>query len=193
MSEEVFGEPIEEVQPASGAEDSRVMAEKMSSEDIRKEYIDHETSVRSISYLYYLGAVFLVVTSVAGAILNRGDKPLDERIHRVMLMAGIAVFEAWVGMDISSLKRWARIAAGILSGLGLLGIPIGTIINGYILYLLFGKKGAEVFSPSYQRIIAETPDVKGKMSVMIRVCMGLVVLQFVIGMLIIIFLKLPTG
>ena len=193
MSDEVFGESIEDVIPSSDVEDGRVMSEKMSSEEIRKTYIDHETTIKSVSYLYYLGAGVLIMTSVTAAILNRGDKPFGDRISGVMLMVGIALFEVWVGMDLFSLKRWARVAAGILSGLGLLSIPIGTIIHGYVLYLLFGKKGAEVFSPSYQKIIAETPGVKGKTSVMMWVCMGLMVLLCIIGMLFIIFVKPPAG
>jgi len=191
MNDDAFDESIEPAVPVSEVEDCGTGA-KMSSEEIRRVYIDHETSIKSVSYLYYLGSVFVVIMAVTSAIVNKGEKPLMDRISTAMLMSGIAVFQAWVGMELRTLKRWARVAAGILSGIGLLSIPIGTIINGYILYLLFGKKGAEVFSPGYQMVIAETPGVKGKTSVMVWVVMGLMVLLCIIGILVVIFVKQPV-
>jgi hypothetical protein len=47
----------------------------------------------------------------------------------------------------------------VLSGIGLLGFPIGTLINGYILYLFLSKKGRTVFAPEYQEVIEATPHV----------------------------------
>ncbi|HIE96653.1 MAG: hypothetical protein ABGZ23_13735 [Fuerstiella sp.] len=44
------------------------------------------------------------------------------------------------------LHSWARILTGLLAGIGLLWFPIGTIINGYVLYLVFSVKGSMVFS-----------------------------------------------
>ena len=206
MNDEAFDEAIENVEPVSDAEGgpstssgqagsestSDVGGARMSSADIRMEYIDHETSIKSVSYIYYLSAGLGVVMAVVAAIVNKGDKELIDRIFGAMLMSALPVFQAWVGMELRELKRWARVAGGILSGLGCLSIPIGTVIHGYVLYLLFGKKGAEVFSPSYQKVIAETPGVKGKTSVMIWVCMGLTVLLSIIGMLIVIFFNPPV-
>jgi hypothetical protein len=80
------------------------------------------------------------------------------------------------------LKPWARIGSGILSGIGLLGFPIGTIINGYILYLLFSKKGSMVFSDEYKRVIQQTPHIKYRTSVIILVALGLLLFLMMLAM-----------
>jgi hypothetical protein len=63
-----------------------------------------------------------------------------------------------------------------MSAIGLIGFPIGTIINGYILYLLVSKKGSTIFSPEYKEIIALTPGVKYKTSVVVWVVLGIFLL-----------------
>ena len=52
----------------------------------------------------------------------------------------------------------------MFSVIGLLAIPVGTIISGYFLYLLLSKKGTVIFSPQYKQIIAATPHIKYKTS-----------------------------
>jgi len=54
----------------------------------------------------------------------------------------------------------------------LIGFPIGTLIHGYILYLYWGTKGRKVFSPEYKQIIAGTPHVKYKTSIIIWILLG---------------------
>jgi F0F1-type ATP synthase membrane subunit c/vacuolar-type H+-ATPase subunit K len=101
----------------------------------------------------------------------------------MILMLGLAAFFFVTGIGIRKLKPWARIASGILAGLGLLAIPIGTLINAYILWLLFSKKGATVFSDDYKRIIAETPHVRQKTSIVVWVLIGLVVALVLFGLI----------
>jgi hypothetical protein len=74
------------------------------------------------------------------------------------------------------LRKWARIPTGILSGLGLLGFPLGTLINGYILYLIFSQKGKTVFSEEYQAVIEQTPHIKYRTSILVWILLGLVLL-----------------
>jgi hypothetical protein len=66
-----------------------------------------------------------------------------------------------------------------LSGVGLLGFPVGTLINGYILFLLFGRKGKTVFSEEYQVVIEQTPHIKYRTPLVVWILLGLVL--FVIG------------
>ena len=96
-----------------------------------------------------------------------------------LLIVGILQFV--VGFEIRKLKSWARIAAGIMSGIGLLGFPVGTVINAYILFLLFGKKGQMVFSTDYKEIMAATPHIKYKTSKWVWIILIFVVL-FIGGM-----------
>ena len=63
----------------------------------------------------------------------------------------------------------------VLAVLGLIQIPIGTIINGYVLYLMFSDKGKVVFSPEYQEIREATPEVKYKTSMIVWVFLAILV------------------
>ena len=67
-------------------------------------------------------------------------------------------------------------ASIILSALGLLAFPIGTIINLIILIILGSKKNRVVFSQDYQAIIAATPHVKYKTSKIVWIALGIFVL-----------------
>lgn len=79
------------------------------------------------------------------------------------------------------LKSWARIPTAILSGIGLLGFPVGTLINGYILYLVFSRKGVTVFSDDYKRVIAETPHIKYRTSIVVWIILGWLVALILFG------------
>ena len=63
----------------------------------------------------------------------------------------------------------------MLAGFGLLGFPIGTLINAYILYLFLSKKGRTIYSPEYQEVIAATPHVKYRTSIVVWILLALVV------------------
>jgi hypothetical protein len=50
------------------------------------------------------------------------------------------------------------------------------VINVYILYLLLSAKGSRVFQSDYADIVAATPDVKYRMSIVTRIALGLLLL-----------------
>jgi hypothetical protein len=68
----------------------------------------------------------------------------------------------------------------VLSCFGLLGFPIGTLISAYFLYLLSSQKGVYIFSPEYARVIAATPHIKYKTSIIGWILLGILV--FFIGL-----------
>ncbi len=141
-------------------------------ERIRKEHISHEASVKSVGVLYFLGGAFLLLAGIGLGFASKGTEgPLVALFF--FLLAGAQI---WTGIGLRQLKTWARIVSGILSGIGLLGFPLGTLINGYILYLLFSKKGAVVFSDEYKRVIEQTPHIKYRTSVIVWILLGLVLL-----------------
>ncbi len=121
-------------------------------EEMRRKYIKHEASVKSIGILYYLGGIALVVAGISIAIAAIAGVRRDTAAVSAILGVGLAILgigQFSVGAGLRRLRSWARIPVGILSGIGLLGFPMGTIINGYILYLVFSEKGTTVFSPEY--------------------------------------------
>tara|TARA_R110002050_G_scaffold209687_1_gene345693 strand:+ start:210 stop:908 length:699 start_codon:yes stop_codon:yes gene_type:complete len=154
-------------------------------EAVRKANLTHEASVKSIGLLYYISAGFGFIAglmSLVGAIGLMGQSSSEG--------AGVSLLVAIALLVLSPLQfivaRWlrqlnpkARTPATIFSVLGLLGFPIGTIINGYFLYLLQSKKGATVFSAEYAKVIAATPHIKYKTPIVVWILFGLVVLLIV--------------
>jgi hypothetical protein len=152
-------------------------------EDVRNEHIKHEASVKSVGVLYLIGAAFAIFGGgmVAVAALMGGGQPGDGAALALTGGLGVGVLAIGglylaVGLALRRLKPWSRIVAGIFSGIGLLGFPVGTIINAYILYLLFSKKGGTVFSEHYKTIIAQTPHIKYRTSVVTWVVLGILLL-----------------
>jgi hypothetical protein len=150
-------------------------------EDIRNEHIKHEASVKSVGVLYFIGACFLVLVGVMS--LLQPSSPVTDAFSAIFailfFLIGAAQFAVAIGLR--RLKSWARPIAGLFAVVGLIGFPIGTIINAYILYLLFSKKGKTVFSPEYQEVIAQTPHIKYRTSIIVWIALGILVLLILFG------------
>lgn len=138
-------------------------------EKIRREHIKTEAIIKSAGALYYLGAAMLML----GAITNLGSPGASWGIRSSssnmqlltgVFVLGLSLFIAWVAFALRRLRGWARIPTIIISCLGLLNFPIGTLINGYVLFNVISRKAVMVFSEDYKRIIAETPHIKYKSS-----------------------------
>lgn len=169
MNENSSSNPVQPPNPAAEAE------------EIRRTHIKHEASVKSIGVLYFIGAVFVILAGV-GAVLDK-EEPIEVRILAAAILIGLGAFQFWVGTGLRTLKSWTRIPTGILSGIGLFGFPIGTIINAYILYLVFCKKGSTVFSSEYQQVIAATPHIKYKTPIIIWILLAILFALFILGLL----------
>ena len=150
-------------------------------EHIRNEHIKHEASVKSVGLLYLMGAAFMILIglgNIASGFSTVSRSP-EGPILGVVLFA-FAALQIAIGLGLRRLKPWTRVAAGIFSGLGLLAVPLGTLINAYILYLLFSKKGKLVFSEAYQQVIAQTPQIKYRTSIVLWVVLILILLLIVL-------------
>jgi len=153
-------------------------------EEMRKSHLSHEASVKSIGFLYFLGGAAITFAAIAmmiGAVAGRNQAGAPIVIGVGLLLLALAAGQIIVGYGLRRLQPWARIPTGILSGIGVLGFPLGTIINGYILYLVFSKKGSTVFSPEYQDVIRQTPHIKYKTSIVVWIVLGLVLLLIIAG------------
>ena len=129
---------------------------------IRQAHLNTEASLRSIGLLYYLGAaisLFAIVHAVRDPTMTA-----RYRIAMCILLILVAAIQIVTAGWLRKLDPRARVPATVLSGIGLLGFPIGTIISGYILYLLHSKMGKFVFTPEYRQIVATTPEIRYKMS-----------------------------
>lgn len=161
--------------PATGSE----------AELTRREHIRHEVQLKSVGALYYLGGALMLfgAISILFTLLAAGSRPGTTHAPRMdALFVGIVVLyfvlgtgALFLGWGFRRLKPWVRIPGGILAALGLIGFPVGTLINGWILYLMFGKKGQVVLGPDYQAVIEATPHIRYQRSVGDWIALGIVV------------------
>ena len=155
-----------------------VVAIDSNAEDVRREHIRRETSIRSIGALYYLCGVFVAVCGVLILIayLAVDHKPFDLGAAAALLV--IAALQFAMGRGIRRLRPWAGNIVKVVACLGLLGFPLGTLINGYILYLLLSKQGKRIFAPDYADIVAATPGVKYRTSAFTWAVLAVLLLLF---------------
>ena len=141
-------------------------------EAIRRKYVSHEASVKSIGSLHYLGALFVVLMS--GVFLFdiqfRNRRPAVgpfETAGLVLYFGFLIALNVIMGIGLTGLKTWARWTEVVLTTLSLLvalflasrlgaSLPnappmaaivlVQAVIPAFILYLLLSKKGAMVFS-----------------------------------------------
>ena len=161
-------------------------------ETYRRTYLNHEASVKSIGFLYLLGAIFLVPVGVfvlIGAVGVVANAPAQGNAETLLVVVigvfylALGVFQGFVGYGLRRLQPWSRIAGSVLSAIGLIGFPIGTIISAYFLYLLVSKKGKVVFSPEYQSVIEQTPHIKYKVSIVVWILLGLLAALILTGLI----------
>jgi hypothetical protein len=133
-------------------------------EEIRRAHIRREVSLRSVGVLYWIGALLFGLgagTMAVGMVATSGRQDVDGFVYAIVGMyAALAAVFAVVGWGFRMLAPWVRWVGGILSVLGLLAFPLGTLFNGYVLFLLFSPKGARVFADDYGDIRTATPNVR---------------------------------
>ena len=166
------------MQHASGNSSS---ASQSSAEQIRRVHLSHEASVQSVGSLYYFASV---VTPIAGLRpFIAGVSP--EQQHWIglalFLILGLVYFQ--LGRWFRSLNPKGRLPGTVLSIIGLLAFPVGTLINAYILYLIHSAKGRMVFSPEYRAVIEATPHIQYRLSKVAWVAIGLLILFFAVGLI----------
>jgi hypothetical protein len=148
-------------------------------EAIRNAHLSHEASVKSVGALYMIGGVLCL--AVSGLFLFIPNGPGAEIDGMFILLPVIGIIQFATAFGLRGLQGWARIPTGLFSALGLLGFPIGTIINGYILYLIFSAKGSMVFSQDYREIIAQTPHIKYRTSIIVKIFLFLLLALLTFG------------
>ena len=161
---------------------------------IRREHIKHEASVKGVGSLYFIGSLFLVIGGGGMIIAAVGSKEGAVQVGMLAILPALGILGFWVGHGLRKLSPAARVVAGVLTGINLLisvfGLPktvLLVLINTYILNLLFSKKGAMVFSAPYKEIIAATPYIKYKTSIVVWIVLGIFVLVILAGVGIAIF------
>jgi hypothetical protein len=176
-------------------------------EAIRSAYLAHEASVKSLGSLHYLGALFFGIAALGlGAYVMTarvGNNPFSAAMTAAavlyVVMTGLNVA---LGNGLRGLRPWARWTDAVLMGLSflssllamvgwliaqlyapLLGGSLGLLFQAYILHILLSSKASVVFSPEYREIIARTPHLRYKTSLLVKfvlaVFVGLITLAIV--------------
>lgn len=181
--------PENEVNPYAAPLTTAIPPTKPSTdiEAIRRQYLSHEASIRSFGMLYMIGGVLSILVGIIVVftgftpVPNRGpnDFPTVILIPLGLVYLGLGGLQLWVAMGLRKLSSAGQIGATVLAAIGLLAIPIGTLISGYLLYLLWSKKGMFVFTPEYRDIRAKTPHIKYKTSIIVWVFVALLLLLMV--------------
>jgi general secretion pathway protein G len=110
------------------------------------------------------GGVCAIVALVAinGALVAKNGSPLLGFIVFI-IVGGIAALQLATGIGLWKLRRYGRTLELVLSSIGLLAFPIGTIINGLVIYYLtrpgvvalFSEKQPSQLTPAERASIAE--------------------------------------
>jgi hypothetical protein len=104
----------------------------------------------------------------------------------IVLVALCAVTLA-VAYGLRGLRTWVRVPAILLSVVGLLNFPVGTLLSGYVLYLLLSAKGRFVLTPEYAEIVAATPHMKYRSSTLVLVVVVVLLVGLVAALLVPLF------
>jgi hypothetical protein len=156
-----------------------------SSEAMRQAHIKHEASVKSVGTLYFLGTLLLGGLGVILVLLTLSPPQQfpASRLGEAGFYLVVAAVQACVAIGLWRLQPWARWSATAFSVLGLIVFPLGTLISGYILYLLLCEKGRVVFSAEYKQVIAETPHIKYRTSRLMIALLFFLLLVFVVAII----------
>ena len=165
-------------------------------EQIRRQFLNHEASIRSFGFLYLLNgwvglagtAVIVIILIFAGASGEFNDLGgLGLLLLLAVFLGVFSYFTLFLGRGMRALDPKVKTGVTILAGIGLLGFPLGTLINGYILYLIHGEKGKRVMSAEYQSVVAQTPHIKYQMSLIVKIFLVLILALFILGIAVAIF------
>ncbi|WP_322284267.1 hypothetical protein [Prosthecobacter sp.] len=156
-----------------------------SPEAIRRAHIGHETSIKAVGGLYALFGGLMLLPVIIGMLEALSAASSKGDFAAMGLAAIIGACGLVLGAGVFRLRAWARIPMAVVSGL-LGAVTIFTVLlplmNGYVGWLMLSAKGRMIFSLQYQAVIAFTPDVNPRTSV-VSLCLLFVVMLLVLAVM----------
>jgi len=187
----------------SGTLDSNV--DLSQAEIIRKSHLSHEANLQSFGCLYTLGGILGIIGSLfyvaMGVFILAGGLPAQPASQNApvpntnpaaaglvvallgLVFLAISIVQLLGGRAMQTLNPRGKVLAIIISAIGLLGFPCGTLISAYLLYLLLSAKGEMVFSDRYKEIIQATPHIKYKTSIIVWIFLFLLIAVILMGII----------
>jgi hypothetical protein len=183
------------------------------SEEVRRTYLRHEASVRSLGTIHY-GAAFLFFIAAFSvfSLLAVRTPPRDEEILALAIGMGISlllgVWNLALGSGLQGMRPWARSIETILAAFAMgdliisavaLGIAFENdvasriagvaaclllgLIPGYVMFLLRTRRGRMVFSREYADVIERTPHIRAPMGRGLLIALAVIVLLLTLVMI----------
>lgn len=164
---------------------------------IRKSHLNHEANIQSFGCLYTLGGILGILGAIfyiglgifimaGGENPQAGVNPMAAGIMTTLIgvvFLAIAVAQLFAGRSMQTLNPSGKILAIIISAIGLLGFPCGTLISGYLLYLLVSAKGEMVFSSAYKEVMQATPHIRYRTSIIVWIFLFLLIGVILLGII----------
>jgi hypothetical protein len=187
--------PFEPSAGAFGSIREDISTDLTQAELIRKSHLSHEANIQSFGCLYTLGGIMqllfgafytvagIVVALTGSQVLESGEEfetgsPLTAGLITVALgvfFLALGTVQLLGGRAMQTLNSKHKMLAIIISAIGLLGFPCGTILSAYLLYLLLSPKGEMVFSEGYKDIVRATPHIKYRTSIIVWILLFLLI------------------
>ena len=152
-------------------------------ERTREEHLAVEANLKAFGLLHLLGGIFLVPSGIVilvGSVVG-GLEPAAVAIALALGILGALMLAS--GYSLRRLSPGARLPATVVGAFGLLSFPVGTILNGALLILLWGAKGKVVLTEEYQEIVRLTPHMKYRTPLIVWIVAGLML----VGILMVLF------
>ena len=176
---------------------------------IRKSHLSHEANIQGFGCLYtlggilgILGAIFYVgigILVMAGGVVPKGLESMVFGAGGDRLVSGglttlvgviflaIAVAQLFAGRSMQTLNPSGKILAIVVAAIGMLQFPCGTLISGYLLYLLVSAKGRTVYSSAYKEVMQATPHIRYRTSIIVWIFLFILIGVILLGVLAAIF------
>ena len=154
-------------------------------EQMRWYHLSHEASIRSFGLLYWFGGgvmLFLGGAMIVQSLMEiLGQRQIGFPFEIIMISAVyivVGLLQITVARGIRKFTPIGKIGGIIFGMIGLIGFPIGTLLSGYMLYLLLSAKGKFIFSPQYQQVLKATPHIvyKNRIVLLLLIIVVLIVI-----------------
>lgn len=134
-------------------------------EQLRREYLQHETSVRAAGtfslicgVLSAVGAAIGLFGAIAASMTTRTYNWKNDG-GAILFGAAAAIVLTLIGIGLRRLDRRIRMPVAVLGAMGMLVFPCGTVVGAIILTLLANHQGVMVFSKEYAEARRLTPHI----------------------------------
>ena len=176
---------------------------------IRKSHLSHEANIQGFGCLYTLGGILGILGAIsyvgigifvmAGGVVPKGLESMVFAAGGDQLVSGglttlvgviflaIAVAQLFAGRSMQTLNPSGKILAIVVAAIGMLQFPCGTLISGYLLYLLVSAKGRTVYSSAYKEVMQATPHIRYRTSIIVWIFLFILIGVILLGVLAAIF------